>query len=86
VKQVDAGFSDQVHEPVFLGDPPGPSTFGEVLQGFGFADAVEGIAYHFLHQREDAQCRPAIVLHPILAVFDELRLKDGRPAASRQRP
>jgi hypothetical protein len=44
-----------VHQSVFLGDASRPDAGGEVFEGFGFADALEGLAHDGLDQFQAKQ-------------------------------
>ncbi len=53
---------DQVDTAMLLGDAPGPDIGAEVFQGFGLADAVEGVAQNGLNQIQLAQTLPTMAL------------------------
>ena len=69
----------KIHEPVLLGDTAGPDAGGEVFEGFGFADALEGVAHDGFDQFQDAQGHAAVGLDPVAQVFAEFGLEDRYP-------
>lgn len=76
----------QIHEPVFLGDAAGPEAGGEVFEGFGFADALEGVVHDGFDQFQDAQGDAAVGLDPVAQIFAEFGLKDRYSVLIRQGP
>lgn len=76
----------QIHHPVFLCDAAGPDSWGEVFEGFGFADALEWVAHDGFDQFQDAQGHAAVGLDPMAQVFAEFGLKDRYPVLIPQGP
>lgn len=77
LEKIDPVIADEVDNAMFLGEAAGPDAGGEILEGFGFADAGEGIAHDGLYQVEGAERHLAVSLDPVAQVVTELRLEDG---------
>ena len=68
---------DHINKSVLLGDAAGPEAGGEVFEGFGFADALEGVAHDGFDQFQNAQGDAAVGLDPVAQVFAEFWLEDS---------
>ena len=73
-----------VHQSVFLGDASRPDAGGEVFEGFGFANALEGLAHDGLDQFRDAQADAAVGLDPVPQVLAKFGLEDRYPVLNPQ--
>ncbi len=86
LEEIDPLFTHQIYEPVLLGDSARPSAWAQILQGFGFSNALEWVAYHGFDKRYDPERDFSILLDPVLQIFNELGLKDSIPSLGRQGP
>lgn len=77
LEKIDPLIPDQVNQAVFLGDPPGPEAGGEMLEGFGLADALEWVAENRFDKIQDAQGGLALCFDPVAQVVPEFRLEYG---------
>jgi hypothetical protein len=64
LQEHNSGVLDFIHDPVFLSDSPRENTSAQVLQGFGFADALKWIAHNSIHQLQDSKRSLSIRLNP----------------------
>ncbi len=74
----------QIDNAVLLGYSTGPCTWGQILQGFRFANSSERIAQYVFNELDNSERRLSIILYPVLQVLDKLRLKDGLAIFIRQ--
>lgn len=84
LEKIDSVVPDQVNQAVLLGDAPGPEAGGEMLEGFGFADALEWVAEDRFDKIQDAQGGFALCLDPMAQVVPEFRLEYGAARATPQ--
>ena len=75
-QEVDAVVSNEIDEAVLLSDPSRPDVGSEMLDGFWFADAREGVAHDGLDELEESESSAAVGLNPELQVFPEFVLED----------
>ena len=66
LQELDSVGLDQIDTAMLLGDAPGPDIGAEVFQGFGLADAVEGVAQNGLNQIQQSLCGTAVRPNPVL--------------------
>jgi hypothetical protein len=81
LEKIDPVFSDDIDDPVLLGQPPRPRAREDMLQRLGLADAMEGISQNGLDEVQSPKGNSAIDLDPMPEIFPKLRLKDGDPLA-----
>jgi hypothetical protein len=77
LKEIYPAFTDQIHDAVFLGQPPGPSPSGEMLERFRLANATKRFTQNRFDQRQCSESGPPIGLDPIAQVLTKLWMKDG---------
>ena len=75
-------FRDFVDNAVFVVDATGPVAGQCVAQGFGFADALEGLALDFLDEGIDSQEHLAVGLLPVKIILPGVLREDALHLAS----
>ena len=73
--------SDEVDEPVFLGQTAGPDAGAERPKGFRLPVPRERVGHDRLDKGYDFESDPSVVLDPVTKVFSELFLKDAVPTS-----
>jgi hypothetical protein len=76
LKEIYPAFTDQIHDTVLLGQPPGPSPSGEMLEWFRFANTTKWVTQNRFDQRQRTESGPPIGLDPIAQVLAKLWMKD----------
>ena len=74
LEEVDAVVSDEVDEPVFLGQTAGPDVGAEMPKGFWLPEPRERVGHDGFDKGDDFESDPSIVLDPVTKVFSELVL------------
>jgi len=75
--KIDSIMADDINQPVFLCNPPGPDTGPKKFERLGFADTLERVSHDGLDQLKNPDGRFAVGFHPIAEVIPEFRLKHG---------
>ena len=81
LEEVDAIVSDEVDEPVFLGQTAGPDVGAEVPKGFRLSEPRERVGHDDFYKMKDFESDSSVVLDPVTKVFSELVLKDAVPTS-----
>jgi hypothetical protein len=79
LEEVDLVATDEVDNPVLLGEPARPGAGREELERFRFADASKRVAKYGLDDRENSECDPPVGFDPEPEVLPELELEDRDP-------
>lgn len=79
LQQVDRFITDPIDEPMFLGNPSGPTAAEDMLQRLGLSDARERIAKDSIDKVQDPQANRSLVLDPEAKILKKLRWKDRDP-------
>lgn len=81
LEEVDAIVSNEVDEPMLLGQTPGPDVGTEVPKRFRLSEPREWVGHDSFDKGEDFESYPSVVLDPETKVFSELVLKDAVPTS-----
>ena len=76
LQEIYPAFTDQIHNTMLLGQAPGPSPSGEMLERFGFANTTKRVTENRFDQRQRTESGPPIGLDPIAQVLAKLWMKD----------
>jgi hypothetical protein len=79
LEEIDPVFTDDIDDPVLLGQPSRPGAREDVLQRLGLTDTGEGVSQNGLDEIQSPQGNSAINLDPVSEILPKLRLKDGDP-------
>ena len=81
LEEVDAIVSNEVDEPMLLGQTPEPDVGTEVPKRFRLSEPREWVGHDSFDKGEDFESYPSVVFDPETKVFSELVLKDAVPTS-----
>ncbi len=75
LEKIDSVIGHEVHDSVFLREPPRPHAGCEMPERLRLADPGERISEDCLDEIQCPECDLAVSLHPVPKIFQELLLK-----------
>jgi len=79
LQEIDPPIANEVDDSMFFGKASRPGSAWEVLEGFGLPYSRKRIAQNRLYKIKSSEGDPSVRLHPVLQIFNELRLEHGYP-------